>query len=130
MGFILFYPGFEFTNTFSGNIVTLIEKSAEFKKPIMLSFLRDDVVIYCHIIYYVQRIFVSEGSLRNPGAKYAGNKIPRRFQNFLVCPSNTLAETTAEDSAETLCQQWFRHTSAFCHRLSFGFLIVETTCSA
>ena len=33
--------------------------------------------------------------------EYVGNKMPWRFQNFSVCLGNTLAEKTAEDSAET-----------------------------
>ena len=40
-------------------------------------------------------------SLQNSGAKYFGNKIPRRFQNFSVYVGNTSAKKTAEDSAET-----------------------------
>ena len=43
-------------------------------------------------------------SLRNSDAKYVGNNMPRRFQNFSVCLGNNSAKKkkkNAEDSAET-----------------------------
>ena len=48
---------------------------------------------------FTKRVYYD--SLRDLGAKYAGKKMPRRFQNFSVCLGNTSAKETAKDSAET-----------------------------
>ena len=50
-------------------------------------------------IYNVIYIYIS---LRNSGAMYLGNKMPRRFQNFLVCLGNTSAKKKCRNSAEIL----------------------------
>ena len=36
--------------------------------------------------------YLFTGSLQNSGAKYVGNKMPRQFQNFLVCLGNVPAK--------------------------------------
>ena len=41
-------------------------------------------------------------SLQNSVAKYISNKMPRRFQNFLICIGNMLAKKPVEDSAESI----------------------------
>ena len=43
---------------------------------------------------------MSEVSLRNSGATYVGNKMPRQIQNFSVNLGNASANKTAEDLAE------------------------------
>ena len=73
-------------------------------------------------------------SLRNSDAKYVGNNMPRRFQNFSVCLGNNSAKKKKKCRrlSRNLCTlhwQWLRHTSAFCQGLWFVFLTVETTCS-
>ena len=67
-------------------------------------------------------------SLLNSGAKYVGNKMLRRFHNFLVCVGNVSAKEAAKNSAETLVYlhwKWLRHTLVFCQGLSFGFSTVK-----
>ena len=69
--------------------------------------------------------------ISNTAFKYVGNKMPRRFQNFSVCLSNTSAKICCRLN-RNLCilhRQWLRHTSAFCPELWSSFLTVETTCS-
>ena len=45
-------------------------------------------------------MFMSISSLRNEGATYVSNRMPRQVQNFSACLSNASAKKTAEDSAE------------------------------
>ena len=59
-------------------------------------------------------------SVRNSDAKYVGNNMPRRFQNFSVCLGNTSAKKKCRRLSRNLCTlhwQWLRHTSAFCQGL-------------
>ena len=53
-------------------------------------------------------------SLRNWGAEYVGNKMPRQIQNFPVCVDNALAKKTAKDLAEI-----------FVYHVSNGFSISQ-----
>ena len=48
-------------------------------------------------IFTVVEDLFNINSLRNSGAKYVGNKMPKQFQNFLVCLGNTPTKKTAED---------------------------------
>ena len=57
-------------------------------------------VYNARILKYVSPFFNIMHSLRNSGAKYVGNKMRWRFQNFSGCLGNTSAKKTAEALAE------------------------------
>ena len=48
-------------------------------------------------IHHTSRAREIKITLRNLDAKYVGNKMPRRFQNFLVCLGNASANKDSEE---------------------------------
>ena len=68
-------------------------------------------------------------SLQNPCDTYTSNKMPRQFQNFLVCLGHMSAKKPAKVSAETFMLAIALTYLSILPRAMIWFLIIEPICS-